>query len=829
MNPYPCSPHMHAASTLRRKLVALWILTTLLLALPATFADELRLLWQIAPGDREYVTADNTQRGLAYNPATGHVLVVNRAGGISVRILNARTGEEILDEFGAPKVLNLMDADGNGIIVGGFFLLNMIGVADDGAIYAGNLSLNTATTNFKVYRWESEDAPATLAFDGDPAFGAPTGRWGDTFDVRGAGNSTQVLIGVGGTATVAAILTTTDGKNFSSTPISNATSSGALGVAFGEGNTFWTKKSNQALRHVQFDLNTGQGTLLHSYSTTEFPAGGSPIGVSGTRLGAVVIATPDTFQLFDISNLSSPPSLVDSELFPTDNANGNGVGAVDFGTDATGDMVFALDTNNGIVAYEIVKGATPVTIITPPANLTVLEGGYVTLTVSATGTPPLSYQWKFKGNPIPGATGVSLKLTDVTMAQAGEYTVVVSNQAGPIESDPGVLTVAPSVRTDGLTLVWQLAPGDRAYVASDNLHRGVAINPVTKNVLLVSRTGGRKIYVLDANTGAELRQLNTDPNIVFGGEPGFDLNMIGVADDGAVYSANLTLNSASVNFLVYRWENDSADAAPVPVFLGDPSLGLGDRRYGDTFDVRGSGENTQILVASRSGNTVAILTPNPDVPGEFASTLVEVTDAPAGAFGLGLAFGEGNTFWGKTSSGALYHVGFDDPAAARNTVIPGTILHTYSTTEFAGTVVPISVDPVNKFLAGVSMETPDNLRLYDIADLSAPPVLLDQEFFPADNPNINGTGSVDFAGDTVVALDTNNGIVVMKVKRPTLTPPSLSIRRSDGKVLVEWTAPGATLQSATVVTGPYEDVTGATSPYEVNTSGAAARFFRLKQ
>jgi hypothetical protein len=54
----------------------------------------------------------------------------------------------------------------------------------------------------------------------------------------------------------------------------------------------------------------------------------------------------------------------------------------------------------------------------------------------------------------------------------------------------------------------------------------------------------------------------------------------------------------------------------------------------------------------------------------------------------------------------------------------------------------------------------------------------------------------------------------------------LAERRNGNQLILTWGS-GFALQSATVVTGPYTDVTGATSPFTVNLTGPA-RFFRLR-
>ena len=76
-----------------------------------------------------------------------------------------------------------------------------------------------------------------------------------------------------------------------------------------------------------------------------------------------------------------------------------------------------------------------------PQSVTVTSGETVEFRVTASGTIPLSYQWKHNGRPLPGATSAILQLSSVSMVDAGEYTVVVSNAAGQVESQGAVLTV----------------------------------------------------------------------------------------------------------------------------------------------------------------------------------------------------------------------------------------------------------------------------------------------------------------------------------------------------------------------------------------------------
>ncbi len=81
------------------------------------------------------------------------------------------------------------------------------------------------------------------------------------------------------------------------------------------------------------------------------------------------------------------------------------------------------------------------TITTDPVDQAVAAGTTVTFTTSATGTAPLSYQWRFNNNDISGATGTSYTRPSVGSTDAGAYYVVVTNAAGAVVSDNANLTV----------------------------------------------------------------------------------------------------------------------------------------------------------------------------------------------------------------------------------------------------------------------------------------------------------------------------------------------------------------------------------------------------
>ena len=83
--------------------------------------------------------------------------------------------------------------------------------------------------------------------------------------------------------------------------------------------------------------------------------------------------------------------------------------------------------------------------ITEPASQVVLAGSTATLTASADGTAPVSYQWYDNDVPISGATSSILILANVQTSADGSYYVTASNSVGVATSDAAQLTVTPTI------------------------------------------------------------------------------------------------------------------------------------------------------------------------------------------------------------------------------------------------------------------------------------------------------------------------------------------------------------------------------------------------
>lgn len=68
----------------------------------------------------------------------------------------------------------------------------------------------------------------------------------------------------------------------------------------------------------------------------------------------------------------------------------------------------------------------PPLILGQPEDHVGSVGGSASLSVTATGCSTLSHQWRFNGNPIPGATASTYPKSNLALTNAGYYCVLVS-------------------------------------------------------------------------------------------------------------------------------------------------------------------------------------------------------------------------------------------------------------------------------------------------------------------------------------------------------------------------------------------------------------------
>ena len=171
----------------------------------------------------------------------------------------------------------------------------------------------------------------------------------------------------------------------------------------------------------------------------------APAAITSNPLGRTVFAGDDVKFAIEVSG-SQPISYQwyrDSTLLP----GGRGQ-ELTLKTVQTGDsgqywaqVSNTYGTASSVRADLVVIGMIAPTIAVQPRSQTVFQGTNVIFEVVAIGTAPLSYQWSKDGAAIIGATTNRLERKNVKPSDAGDYAVVVSNQAGGVLSLTAILKV----------------------------------------------------------------------------------------------------------------------------------------------------------------------------------------------------------------------------------------------------------------------------------------------------------------------------------------------------------------------------------------------------
>ena len=356
-------------------------------------------LWSIPPSgaeSRPYLGFDNGNapgaRFFAFNSLSNQVLLVSHTNTATlssasmIYVLNGDTGADLYQMNTDAGIINGGLATTNGILA-----LNTINVADDGAVYAGNVNDTAGADEFKLYRWDNSGSAAAplKVYDGQPWLAGT--RWGDSMAIRGSGTGTQILLD-NNTGGVGVIMDNLQSA-LSGTTIGFANviggSTGGRALKFDTGNTFWEKHGGP-LYKASYDLTGSTSTILTNYT---FPNSLNtsdwswPMNLLAGLSFASSTATPDTLALYDLTDPSQPLLLANYNFPVNQNANGNGCGRVVW----AGERVFALDSNNGLMAFTVVPRLT----ITPSGSDVVLSWstnftGY-TLQATPSLSPPATF------------------------------------------------------------------------------------------------------------------------------------------------------------------------------------------------------------------------------------------------------------------------------------------------------------------------------------------------------------------------------------------------------------------------------------------------------
>ncbi|MCK6470111.1 MAG: tandem-95 repeat protein [Planctomycetes bacterium] len=178
-----------------------------------------------------------------------------------------------------------------------------------------------------------------------------------------------------------------------------------------------TLPSSTSVNVVANDPDSGPAALTYTWSKVSGP-GTVIFSPNGTASSSVSTATFGTAGIYTLR-----------------------VGVSDGAATVTGDVTVSV--NAALIAPAIT---------TQPASVAVTAGQAATFNVTATGTAPLSYQWRKNGTAISGATNSSYTTPATTTADHGAlFSVVVSNSAGSVTSANATLTVNSAAVAPAIT------------------------------------------------------------------------------------------------------------------------------------------------------------------------------------------------------------------------------------------------------------------------------------------------------------------------------------------------------------------------------------------
>jgi hypothetical protein len=292
-------------------------------------------VWSLTAPKSNYFLADNNTRGMGFNPATGHLILASRSGGLKAVLIDAASGDSV-------GVLNTTG------ITGGTFAYNKIKATDDGQLFASNL-VTANTSNLKIYRWADETSAPELVFD------APTTaavRSGDSFGVVGSENDVTVLVS-GSSSTVVVVLKwngTTLTKEAEHTVPAGKARGGFSSLA--AENTVWITGTGTAPASFNFSTGAvGEDLVVTGVEAATFNSVMTNDGFGDENDNSYLIAGPAfTGGKFYLVSLDTKEVI--TTLGPIgSNSNTNNTG--DVIVDSENARVYIMDSNNAIQAYNI--------------------------------------------------------------------------------------------------------------------------------------------------------------------------------------------------------------------------------------------------------------------------------------------------------------------------------------------------------------------------------------------------------------------------------------------------------------------------------------------
>jgi sugar lactone lactonase YvrE len=370
-------------------------------------------------------------------------LAADNAGNVFVTDTNNHTIRKITSAGVVTTLAGLAGNSGNTDATGTNARFNSpTGITVDGP---GNLYV-ADTDNNTIRKVTAGGVVTTLATGFNHPSDVAADGAGNLF-VADAGNNTirKIIISTGAVSLVAG---QAGSRGSADGTGSAARFSSPEGVAVdSSGNLYVADTNNQTIRKVSL---AGAVTTLAGQAGLSGSSDGAgnaarfqnPLDLTVDGSGNIWVADTDNHTIRKITP-AGLTGTVAGQAGLSGSADGTGSAARFFypsgvAVDSAGN-VYVADTNNQTIRKRTAASLPQIT--TQPQSQTVTEGANVSFTVVATSVPTPTYQWNFNGAAIGGATSSTYSLSFVQTANAGNYTVTVTNSAGSVTSNTATLTV----------------------------------------------------------------------------------------------------------------------------------------------------------------------------------------------------------------------------------------------------------------------------------------------------------------------------------------------------------------------------------------------------
>ncbi len=601
-------------------------------------AQEAKTIWTIDAPNSNWFGTGNNVRGMTYNPATGHLIVGSRDGGLKPVIVDAATGDSVgmLSTKSVNFFENFESISASGDSLAGWEFTNaqtwlLGGYGHNSDKYAGWSESNSSAHSIRSPKITN---PGVLSYY--------VAAYNDV-------SNTKVVVEVSEDGTTWTALDTLASKG----------AGGDFGVSFINKSITINKTGDYYIRWSTLDHVSGGFYLDDIEVYTPISGGIFPFNqfratADGQIFTSNLVLDGKNVKIYRWADEVADPELVFSGNMTNGVRFGDSFGA--FGEDD--EVYLTLSGNNpGIIATFLWDGEALTAIDELEVSKNVGRGGFSTNSwgtiVLASGTFATPRFFNFEDgeeydslviNGVDAADLQSVMYADFVDSRVGELVITgpaftngkfylaiegedeyeLISEIGPLGNNTNGNNTGATIfdeegkrlflmdsnnqihaldiseffpnPADDIETLWTVdAPESNWFGVANNV-RSMTYNPLTDHVIVASRDGGLKAVILDAATGDSVGMLSTTG--ISGGI--FPMNQFRATADGQLFTANLVLDGKNVK--VYRWADESSE--PELVFTGDMTNGV---RFGDALGAFGSGSDVTLLLSGSNSGVIAKL------------------------------------------------------------------------------------------------------------------------------------------------------------------------------------------------------------------------------